>query len=376
MGVSRRMLLGALGLCPALRVIAATPMSAARGDFNVAAAWQSGSRHFVGMLSLTPGAPARELAAIEVPTRPHGVWADRSGRIVAVARRPGDWMLRWRGAGHAPQWRWIEPLRAFNGHAVIGEDGTRLFTTETDLETGQGVIGVRDARTLEKAAEWPTLGTDPHQLLRDRLAPGHLVVANGGLTTMPETGRVKHDVERMDSSIVRIDARTGRAAGQWRLDDQRLSLRHLAWSHDGRRLGIAMQAEHDDARARAEAPVLAVFDGNALQAVAAPRALAGYGGDIAPTSDGFAVSCPRAGGIAHFSTAVPQSGAWRTFTSLPEACALATDEGLGLWAAGRPNASAQLGDDATPVPMPLGERKMDNHWSALAVVASGAHGAR
>jgi hypothetical protein len=46
--------------------------------------------------------------------------------------------------------------------------------------------------------------------------------------------------------------------------------------------------------------VLAVFDGQRLQTYAAGRArsLAGYGGDIAPAGGGFAVSCPRANGVA------------------------------------------------------------------------------
>ena len=367
--LSRRHVIGGMGLWPFLDVFAATPMPTAHHGIRVAATWQSGSRYFVGTLSLEPGSPVRELASMEVPTRAHGVWADGDGRIVAVARRPGDWMLRWGGAGHAPQWLWIEPLRAFNGHAVIAEDGTRLFTTETDIETGDGLLGVRDVRTLEKVAEWRTLGADPHQLLHDRLARGHLVVANGGIDTLPETGRVKHGLEHMDSSLVRIDARTGKPAGQWRLDYRRLSLRHLAWSRDGQHLGIAMQAEHDEAGVRAEAPVLAIFDGHVLRTVAAPHALAGYGGDIAATREGFAVSCPRADGVAHFSIALPQGAAWGSFAALPDACALAASEGARLWAAGRPHVSARLRDGSAAASMALGARKMDNHWSALSTVA-------
>jgi hypothetical protein len=35
-------------------------------------------------------------AALDVPTRAHGVWAEAGGTLLAVARRPGDWLLRWR----------------------------------------------------------------------------------------------------------------------------------------------------------------------------------------------------------------------------------------------------------------------------------------
>ena len=40
---------------------------------------------------------------------------------------------------------------------------------------------------------------------------------------------------------MRLDATMGRLMGQWRLQDPRLSLRHLAWGPDGKTLGIALQ---------------------------------------------------------------------------------------------------------------------------------------
>jgi len=114
--------------------------------------------------------------------------------------------------------------------------------------------------------------------------------------------------------------------------DRRLSLRHLAWN--GARLGIALQAEHDAAEAKAAAPVLAVFDGEHLKPVAAPQALAGYGGDIvatrAPAGDGFAVSCPRAQGIAIFTA----DGTWQGLIPFAEACALAAAADQ-VWVGGR-----------------------------------------
>jgi hypothetical protein len=68
---------------------------------------------------------------------------------------------------------------------------------------------------------------DPHELLLD--ADGSLVVANGGIPALPETGRLKIHMDRMDASLVRLDTRTGALRGQWRLADKRLSLRHIAW---------------------------------------------------------------------------------------------------------------------------------------------------
>lgn len=334
----------------------AAPSWAGRAP-RLLAAWQcapqdtaDAARYQVGVLAARPGTLA-VAQALDVPTRAHGLWAEAGGTLLAVARRPGDWLMRWRPGDDEPQMAWIEADRAFNGHVVASRDGRRLYTTETDLETGAGLIGVRDAATLEKQTEWSTQGMDPHELLFD--AEGHLLVANGGIPTLPETGRLKIGLERMDASLVRLDGRSGALLGQWRLADARLSLRHVAWGPRGL-LGIALQAEHADVSQRRDAPLLALFDGRQLRAVAAPQPLGGYGGDIAWTSAGFAVSGPRVDGIARYGA----DGRWQGFTPLAEACALAGGPGA-LWAGGQ--GQALQGDGAYAVP---GVR-LDNHWLAL-----------
>ncbi|MBW8720688.1 MAG: DUF1513 domain-containing protein, partial [Polaromonas sp.] len=329
----------------------------------------------VGVLTQR-GAALAVTASLDVPTRAHGVWVEAGGTLLAVARRPGDWLLRWRPdeaqGGKAIAWGWIEPDRAFNGHVVASPDGKLLYTTETNLETGQGLIGLRDAATLEKTGEWPTHGMDPHELLLD--SDGSLMVANGGIPALPETGRLKIHMERMDASLVRLDTRAGALRGQWRLDDKRLSLRHIAWgeaaraSATGRRvLGIALQAEHDDPAAKAAAPVLAVFDGERLQTLAASpgQLLAGYGGDIAPADGGFAVSCPRANGVAVWQA----GGGWSGFLPLEEACAVASVSAAGkagatLWAGGRLAALTRDGAGRMVSPA-IKDVRLDNHWTPL-----------
>lgn len=327
------------------------------GYTRLAAAWQAEQGYQVGILEQGDDLAIR--AAIDVPTRAHALLREPGGTLLAVARRPGDWLLRWDAQGKPLAWRWIEPRRAFTGHVI--SDGRTLYIAETDLDTGAGLIGVRDAQTLEKRAEWPTHGIDPHQLVWD--AAGNILIANGGVPTQPETGRLKRDLALMDSSLVRLDAKSGELRGQWRLDDRRLSLRHLAWN--GAHLGIALQAEHDDAASKAAAPVLALFDGANLRPVAAAQPLAGYGGDIvatrvatrAPAGDGFAVSCPRAQGIALFTTDAKQQG----FIPLTEACALASVANR-LWAGGQPQALA-LNSVANRTSLP--GIRLDNHWVVL-----------
>lgn len=325
-------------------------------DIRLAAAWQAGHGYQVGILEQAD----RGLivgAAIDVPTRAHALLQEPGGTLLAVARRPGDWLLRWDQHGKPLAWRWIEPRRAFTGHVI--RTGDTLYISETDLDSGAGLIGVRDAKTLEKRAEWPTHGIDPHQLVWN--AAGNILVANGGVPTQPETGRVKRDLERMDSSLVRLDARTGELLGQWRLDDSRLSLRHLAWN--GSLLGIALQAEHDDTVAKAAAPVLAVFDGETLSPVTATRTLAGYGGDIVATrtvaGHGCAVSCPRVQGVALFDLA---SGR-QNFLALEEACAL-TATPQRLWVGGRLQVLG-LQADLPAILTAVSGIRLDNHWIAL-----------
>jgi hypothetical protein len=320
---------------------------------RLAAAWQVGRGYRVGLLDVDDRGGSRIAADLEVPTRAHGLLREAGGTLLGVARRPGDWLLRWDEQGRALAWRWIETGRAFAGHLLASPDGATVYTTEIDLETGAGLIGVRDGASLEKIAEWPTHGLDPHQLLFDATRPGHFIVANGGVPTRPETGRAKHDLDRMDSSLVRLDARTGALAGQWRLDDPRLSPRHLAWNGD--RLGIALQAEHDAVADKRCAPVLAILENGILHALEAPD-LQGYGGSIAAYGAGFAVSCPRAQGVALFD-----GQGFRDFVSLAEACPLAASAGR-LWAGG---GSHCLGLGAARIQSGVPDIRLDNHWITL-----------
>ncbi|WP_431094596.1 DUF1513 domain-containing protein [Polaromonas aquatica] len=340
---------------------------------RLATAWQAAHGYQVGVLAYR-GAAMQVSAVLDVPTRAHGVWVERSGTLLSVARRPGDWLLRWRpqseGSGKAIAWGWTDPDRAFNGHVITSPDGKTLYTTETNLETGQGLVGLRDAATLEKWGEWPTHGMDPHELLLDD--DGSMIVANGGIPALPETGRLKTHLDRMDASLVRLDPRSGALLGQWHLADKRLSLRHIAWGAApdpgaARVLGIALQAEHDDATDKARAPVLALFDGQQLRTCGAGdgRVLAGYGGDIAWAAGGFAVGCPRANGVAMWQA----DGRWTGFFPLEEACAVASVSTAGetdatLWAGGRLAALTRDSAGRTASPA-LKNVRLDNHWAPL-----------
>ena len=152
--------LAGLGAC----AIAPGAAFASPGDrVHLAAAWEHRGSFHIGVLSTHEGAgqALQVHAALEVPTRAHGLCVLPDGSVIATARRPGDWLVRWRpGTGGGPQWLWQDGERSFNGHVLASADGQRLYTTETDAETGASWVVVRDARTLAATAAWPTHGID------------------------------------------------------------------------------------------------------------------------------------------------------------------------------------------------------------------------
>lgn len=310
-----------------------------------------------------------------VPTRAHGFEVDRHG-IVAVALRPGAWLMRFDRDGQVvARSKPAAPARdaaatdlRFNGHAVTSHDGSRLYATMTDAISGRGWIGVHDGATLEPIDAWPSSGLEPHQLLLDR--ESHLMVAHGGIRRGADDRKL--DLDRMDSSLVRIDARDGRLLGRWQLDDRRLSLRHLAWSASAGgsspMLGIALQAEHDDAACRREAPALAVWDGRRLIVPTHDAQAQGYAGDIAPAhGGGFVVSNPRAAQVLWWNPSQP--AALYAVARLQEAYALTawpSEGALGaLVAAARGIGRWHPTIDPAMLPWPQA-MALDNHWVRLA----------
>lgn len=357
-----------------LGVLSTTPVwAAAPPNTTLIAAWQDRDEQRIGQLSVGETSWSVQHSLV-VPTRAHGLWAEPDGHVLAVARRPGDWLLRWHPRSGKAQWHWIDGDRRFNGHVTARAGGTTLWTTETDLDSAQGRIGVREARVLERTDEWATHGMDPHQLLELPRAVGDfpagtLMVANGGIPTLPETGRSKRALGRMDSSLVALHPASGALLGQWRLADPFLSIRHLAFDRVSGTLGVALQAEHPpghpDPKARASAPVLAVWDGRALRAAEGQPPVAGYGGDICalPPSEGggFAVSCPRTSQLMLYDA----HGDWQRALAHRDACALAS-QGSRWWLGG---ATTLLSGRAHGGPFAITAARgtapgvqLDNHW--------------
>ncbi len=333
---------------------------------RVAAAWDDArGSHHIGILGVTLTQVTVQ-ASVEVPTRAHALVLEPHGSVLAVARRPGEWLLRWHPPGHADasapadqvQWHWIDDGHRFNGHVLASQDGGSLHTTETDLETGAGYLVQRDRQTMAVTARWPTHGMDPHDM--QVLPNGLLLVANGGIASRSETGRTRLALDQMDASLVALSPTDGRLQHSWRLSDRRQSLRHLAWHASGR-VAVALQAQHDDPVQRDNAPVLAILDlqRSVLHEVEASRGMAGYAGDVAVVGEHWYVSCPRSDSVMRLSLDGTQS----LRLALDDAGALAgsVDQSWG-WASGRGN-GLELGGKGQAL-TPLGIRP-DNHAVAL-----------
>lgn len=335
----------------------------------IAAAWRGVSKndpYFAGILHADWQARKLEIRhAVPLPSRPHGLLPEADGGMLVTAARPGTWLMRCDNQGKVVQQiaQDDSSLLRFCGHAIVVRDRL-LLTTETDHATGRGRIGVRDLQTLKKIDDWDTHGIDPHQLLLD--GEGHLIVANGGV---PRTlADKKHDLQRMESSLVRIDTNTGKLLQQWRLDDPRLSLRHIAWSHapaDGDAcLGVAIQAEHDRAEDRAQAPILAVLDGGRLFTPTRANDNFGYAGDIAAAwSGGFVLSSNQVGlaQLWHPATADRMT----PVVKMEEAYALASWQSGGVLVAtalGLVRTHPTMKSMILPWPQPMA---LDNHWSLI-----------
>lgn len=275
---------------------------------RVLTAWTADQRHWAGLWQ-----PGKALNGVALPARAHQLMvlprhARRPGvQALVLARRPGEFMVRMDVMRQAAlQWHRMEDDRYLGGHAVLAADGQTFFTTETDASTGQGLVVERDLHSLQARREWASGGIGPHALL---LEPGgSLLVANGGILNLPETGRRKLNLSQMDPNLTRLDATSGAIVAQFRLPDPRLSLRHLAVAPNGT-TAVALQAEHTTASERATAPAWALLDGQQLRAVHwesaadTPAGWDGYAGDVCYAHQRFWVSAPRAGWLASWSVA-------------------------------------------------------------------------
>jgi len=234
-----------------------------------------------------------------IPFRAHDIlpFADQQ-RVLAFGRRPEMQCVLVDTTGNADG-RLIDAAegRHFYGHGCFSADNSTLFTTENEYDEARGVIGIRDAASLEIIGEYDTYGVGPHDI---HLMPDGktLVVANGGIETHPDYGRRKLNIETMQPSLVYIDVASGKKLDEFRLSDHKLSIRHLVVSKRGD-AGIATQYQGDTYREQPHTLVAWQPYGKALQEIAIPapltQSIRGYMADIAfdEQNQVLAVTAPR-----------------------------------------------------------------------------------
>ncbi|MEM6896957.1 MAG: DUF1513 domain-containing protein [Pseudomonadota bacterium] len=293
MGDRRAFLSGMLaaGLMPA-------PTWAEAGDpAYVSAAKRPDDKYVLCGLSAS-GSILFELA---LPDRGHAAAAHpKRAEAVAFARRPGRFAVVIDCLSGAELARLDAPEgRHFYGHGAFSAEGDLLLTSENDYDAARGIVGVWDVLAgYRRVGEFATGGIGPHDM---KLIPGQnrLVVANGGIETHPETGRVKLNIPTMRPSLTYLTL-DGEIVEQMELDPalHKNSIRHLDVAPDGR-VAFAMQWQGDLV---ANPPLLGIHRQGAAPMLmdAGPDAvqtMAGYAGSvaIAPAQNQVAITSPRGG---------------------------------------------------------------------------------
>lgn len=154
---------------------------------------------------------------------PHGIHrnpADTSRLVIFEKRGPGacEYDLN---ARKVVRYIPVTKGRYFYGHGAYSLDGSLIYSTETILKTGDGVIAIRDAKTLDIIGEFPSFGKEPHEC---KLIDGGqtMVVTNGG-------GNIQGDAP----CVTYIDVASQKLIEKVELNNARLNTGHASVSNTG-----------------------------------------------------------------------------------------------------------------------------------------------
>lgn len=201
------------------------------GEYELSAAGDSTATYGVAIYA----ASTQTVRTVPTGFRGHGLAArhDRPREVAMFGRRPGTYLaLVDLVEGALLQKIECPSNRRFQGHGEFTPDGRWLLASEENPDTGDGFIGLYDARDLSRQGELSTHGLGPHEL---RLLPDGVtvVVANGGLRTGHEPEAPPTNLGTMDSSLVYLELGSGRLLEQVRIAEPKASLRHMGLAEDG-----------------------------------------------------------------------------------------------------------------------------------------------
>lgn len=267
---------------------------------------------------------------LPLPDRGHAAAAHtKAPEAVAFARRPGTFALILDCARGDVVARLAAPTgRHFYGHGAFDSAGDLLLTTENDIDTGVGRIGLWSrAKGYMRVGDIESGGIGPHEVIR--LKDGGFAIANGGIRTHPDTGRAKLNLDTMRPNLTILNADLSpRDQVQLPPSLSQHSLRHLAEGPNGL-IACAFQWQGDIADSPS---VLGLYrpNGGLILAPIEPTdavAMQGYAGSVAVARTRIAVTGPR-GALA---LVTDLGGNTRHRLRKSEICgAAAHDEGLIL----------------------------------------------
>ncbi|GFR89191.1 twin-arginine translocation pathway signal [Elysia marginata] len=111
--------------------------------------------------------------------------------------------------------------RYFYGHGTYSADGNLLFCTESNLQSLDGIIAVRDSKSMDYLGEFPSYGKEPHEC--KLIDNGNiLVVTNGG-----------GPVNGSPPSVTYIDIHSEQLLETVNLTNPRINTGHMALAQDG-----------------------------------------------------------------------------------------------------------------------------------------------
>ncbi len=268
-----------------------------------------------------------DIHAIQLPGRAHDIAAHpHHNEVVAVARRPGRFLAVF-SPDKDKETLWLSSAkgRHFQGHGVYSPDGKLFYTSENDYDGESGVIGLRDVeRNYRQIGEFPSYGIGVHEI---NIHPDGktLIVANGGILTHPDTGRMKLNLRDMKPSLAYIDSTSGKLIEKQSLptEQHQLSIRHFATSPSGTTI-FGCQYQGD----RTNRPALIGFSqmGETPVMIEAPskvhRRMQNYVGSVAIDKSGAtaATSSPQGNLIAFWDL---ENQKYLSHITLPDGCGLA-----------------------------------------------------
>ncbi|EXF90279.1 hypothetical protein D554_0082 [Bordetella holmesii 30539] len=308
----------------------------------------------------------RDRHVVAMPDRGHSFAIDGE-RATVFGRQPGFFALSFDLRGQRPP-QVIEAAagRHFFGHGVYLPGGRLMLATENDYDAGQGVIGIYDVSgTPRRVGEFSSGGIGPHEVIL--LPDGKtLCVANGGILTHPDYGKLELNLDTMRPSLAYLDATSGTLLENVELPARwhRLSIRHLALAADGavwfgcQHMGPANERPALVGRHRRGQP-MECFAGDPERL----RGMRNYVGSVAADASGhvMATSSPVGGQVLYWDAL---SGRQLGATALADGCGVAPAPGAGFLVSSGLGAMVAAGPHTPSAPLISASRDQswDNHF--------------